>query len=144
MLSSKSLRNLRLSRHPCLQKSSEQYSLAMHTAVSSLVSSVAVTSQTMGQLFSPGPHLFIIAEDATAEFSRYLAIGLAELKGALRSGLDSSYIYARPDPKLPFHSPICKRYLLTWAGKWRMAGSNTWCIIQPLSVFIRSSVPLPH
>lgn len=37
-----------------------------------------------------------------------------------------------PDqPQNLLYALRCKQYLLAWARKWRMAGSNPWCIIQP-------------
>lgn len=104
----------------------------------------SASSQTIGQLFRPGPHPFIIAEDATAECLRYLAIGLAAAEGSLEAWAGPQLNLFQTKSEASLYSPSCKWYLLTWAGKWRMAGSNTWSIIQPLSVFIRSSVPWPQ
>lgn len=98
--------------------------------MSNLASSVAVT---VFNLFRLGerrcPQLYILAALVKEECLRYLITGLVAAEGSLEAWAGPQLNILQTIPKSP--SKKTNSYLLTWPRKWRVAGSNTWSIIQP-------------
>lgn len=60
---------------------------------------------------------------------RYLTTGLVAAERSLEAWAGPQLNILQTIPKSP--SKKTNSYLLTWPRKWRVAGSNTWSIIQP-------------